>query len=108
MTNSRLLRSTGFRSAPSPSRPHPFRFATARSSRTDYIAQTRALPLGAWLRRFTTSSVPVLPLRNRSASVSNIPTEAPTAASVADINPTEILDVFALVYSPRHPSANRR
>ena len=61
MTNARLLGSTGFRSAPSPSRPRPFHHATARSSRADYIAQTRPVPLGAWLRRSATSSVPVLP-----------------------------------------------
>jgi hypothetical protein len=48
------------------------------------------------------------PLRNRSASVANIPTEAPAAASVAAINPTEILEVSALVYSTRHPLENRR
>ena len=72
------------------------------------IAQPRALPLGAWLRRSATSSVPVLPLRNRSASVSNISTEAPTAASIAAINSTEILDAFALVYSTLHPLENGR
>ena len=60
-TNARLLRSTGLRSALSPSRRRPFHFATARSSRADYIAQTRALQLRAWLRRSTTSSVPVRP-----------------------------------------------
>ncbi len=61
VTNALLLRSTGLRSAPSPSRPRPFHFATARSSRADYMAQPRALPLGCWLRRCATSSVPVLP-----------------------------------------------
>ena len=91
----------GLAVAPSPSRPRPFHFATARSSRADYIAQPRTLPLGAWLRSAATSFVPVLPLRNRSASAANISTKAPAAASVADINPTEILE-------PRHPSANRR
>src|SRR6266516_833974 len=51
----------GLAVAPSPSRPRPFHCATARSSQAHYIAQARALPLGAWLRRSATSSVPVLP-----------------------------------------------
>jgi len=57
VTNARLLGSAGFRSAPSPSRPRPFHHATARSSRADYIAQTRPVPLGRWPRRSATSGV---------------------------------------------------
>jgi len=46
VTNARLLRCTGCRSALSPSRPHPFHFATVRSSRARIrkVPQERRLP----------------------------------------------------------------
>src|SRR6266516_1198332 len=93
VTNARLLRSTGLRSPHLPL-DHARSTAQPRARHKRITLRKRArfrweLGSGAPLLPPSLSS----PLRNRSASVANIPPEAPAAASVAAINPTEILEV---------------
>jgi hypothetical protein len=108
VTNARLLRSAGLQSPHLPldharSTSHP----RARHERNTLRNRARfrwELGSGASLLPPSLSAL----LRNRSASVANIPTEAPAPATIAAISRTETLDVFALVYSTCHPLASRR
>ena len=70
----------------------------ARSSRLNGSRSRAALPLGAWLGRSATSSVPLYaPLRNHVVFLANIPTEAsghPGARGTRGINHPSCVHLF--------------